>query len=279
MSTALFISPHLDDAVFSCATLIQRLVAKGTRVVVATVFTEGSLDYPQRRDEDRKALHSLGVEAIHLGHLDAPDRMPRYQTFREIIFGWHDADSHTLQAVTHSLTDCLNQIRPTYLYAPLGVGTHVDHRLTHDSARQLRGPQRLTFYEDRPYAYAVGATELRLRELGFDGGPICVQLLLKSFRQLPHVKQFLPTGPERKLCEKWLLQPLQKQSSVLATNQLIQATDHEAWVSQTSAFYYDTQFQAFCGTLKRLKQTDLRHSQLLGSKSRRTERYWQLPQI
>ena len=279
MSTALFISPHLDDAVFSCATLIQRLVAKGTRVVVATVFTEGSHDYGQRRDEDLNALHSLGAEALHLGHLDAPDRMPPYQTFREIIFGWHDADSQTLQAVTHSLTDCLNQTHATHLYAPLGVGTHVDHRLVHDSARQLQGPQTLTFYEDRPYAYAEGATELRLRELGFDGGPISAQLLLKSFRQLPHVKQFLPPGAERKLCEKWLLQPLQKEASARSTHQLIQATDHEAWVSQTSAFYYATQFRAFCGTLKRLKQTDLRHSQRLGSASRRTERYWQLPQL
>lgn len=279
MSTALFISPHLDDAVFSCATLMQQLVANGTQVVVATVFTEGSQDYPQRRDEDLEALHLLGAEALHLGHLDAPDRTPPYQTFREIIFGWHEADSHTLQAVTHSLTDCLNQTHATHLFAPLGVGTHVDHRLVHDSARQLRGPQILSFYEDRPYSYAEGAVELRLRELGFDGGPVSTQLLLKRFRELPHVKQFLPPGPERKVCEKWLLQPLQRKSSALATHQLIQATDHEAWVSQTSAFYYTSQFQAFCGTLKRLKQTDLRHSQQLGSTSRRSERYWQLPQI
>lgn len=279
MSAALFISPHLDDAVFSCAALIQQLVAKGTRVIVATVFTEGSHDYPQRRDEDFKALHLLGAEAIHLGHLDAPDRDPPYQTFREIIFGWHEADSSTLQAVTHSLASCLSQTKATHLYAPLGVGTHVDHRLAHDAARQLQGLTSLTFYEDRPYAIAVGAAELRLRELGFDSGPISADSLLKSFRQLPHVKQFLPPGHERKFCERLLLQPLEKAAQALATQQLIQATDHEASVSHQAAACYASQFPAFCGTLRRLKQTDLRHSQRLGSTSRRTERYWQFPQI
>lgn len=278
MSAALFISPHLDDAVFSCAALIQQLVAKGTQVIVATVFTKGSDNYAQRRAEDLNTLHLLGAEAIHLDHLDAPDRNPPYQTFREIIFGWHEADSSTLQAVTHSLASCLSQTKATHLYAPLGVGTHVDHRLVHDAARQLQGLTSLIFYEDRPYAYTAGATELRLRELGFDGGPISADSLLKSFRQLPHVKQFLPPGPERKLCERLLMQPLENAAQALATKQLIQATDHEAAVSHQAAACYASQFSAFCGTLRRLKQTDLRHSQRLGSTSLRTERYWQLPQ-
>ena len=86
MSTALAISPHLDDAVFSAGGTLAHLATAGWRVVMATVFTASvpepkgfalacqldkglspEVDYMGlRRDEDLTAADELGVEAVHL---------------------------------------------------------------------------------------------------------------------------------------------------------------------------------------------------------------------
>lgn len=59
--SVVFISPHLDDAVFSCGTLIAAL-ALIAPVQVLTVFEGGAV----RRREDRYAVEKLGGEASHL---------------------------------------------------------------------------------------------------------------------------------------------------------------------------------------------------------------------
>lgn len=55
------------------------------------------------------------------------------------------------------------------LYAPLGVGHHVDHQVVHAAARRLQSlGQRVAFYEDYPYAERDGAANLTLAEVGAD---------------------------------------------------------------------------------------------------------------
>ena len=46
MPTALALSPHLDDAAFSCGGLLASLAQAGWRVVMATLFT-GSVAEPK----------------------------------------------------------------------------------------------------------------------------------------------------------------------------------------------------------------------------------------
>ena len=72
--TALVVSPHLDDAVLSLSAWLASR-SRLERVVVATVFSEGDADYPTRRAEDVAALSLLGAEPLHLGLLDAPERL------------------------------------------------------------------------------------------------------------------------------------------------------------------------------------------------------------
>ena len=79
MPTALALSPHLDDAAFSCGGTLARLAGAGWRVVVATAFTATvpepsgfalacqldkglapEVDYMAlRRDEDAAAMRAL----------------------------------------------------------------------------------------------------------------------------------------------------------------------------------------------------------------------------
>ena len=93
-STALAISPHLDDAVFSCGGTLATLASSGWRVVVATLFTQSvmnpagfalacqldkgldaSVDYMAlRRAEDADACARLGVEPHWMALPEAPHR-------------------------------------------------------------------------------------------------------------------------------------------------------------------------------------------------------------
>lgn len=87
-----FISPHLDDAVLSCSTLIKKLKSHSKDVTVISVFTDvDSPPYTQtaaellnlcgyvnadkffmdRRHEDHEALRHLKCNFVHLGYTDA----------------------------------------------------------------------------------------------------------------------------------------------------------------------------------------------------------------
>ncbi|WIG16336.1 PIG-L deacetylase family protein [Kocuria rosea] len=93
----LFLSPHLDDAVLSCAALMDSYAARRD-ISVATLFTEAELPphtratraflgqcsgddafalFEDRRSEDRIVLAELGVSHRHLGASDALFRQRR----------------------------------------------------------------------------------------------------------------------------------------------------------------------------------------------------------
>src|SRR5688572_21800222 len=135
MRNVLFVSPHLDDAVFSCAARILREVATGAEVTVATVFSHvrrrsaQAADYIARRAEDREALRLLGAKPRWIGLLDAPSRNPFYASFRRIVFETAPSDANQVDIVREELDSLVADLAPDVIYLPLGVGTHIDHRL------------------------------------------------------------------------------------------------------------------------------------------------------
>jgi LmbE family N-acetylglucosaminyl deacetylase len=177
---ALILSPHLDDAALSCGGFIHRLVRQGLAVHVITIFTAdpppgplspfaaelharwelaaGSLSV--RRDEDAQACELMGVS---WEHWDLPDCVyrrdvsgaPLYPTWEDVIAGVHEADHGLIEALAHRL----GTLPPAKLVlAPLTVGGHADHRVTHRAAFQWREAD-VWLYEDYPYAGAPGAVE------------------------------------------------------------------------------------------------------------------------
>ncbi len=128
----------------------------------------------RRRAEDRAACARLGARAIHLAVRDVIYR-------RTGVGGaWAVEDDAGLFAGVAGVADDLvvavaadidaivadtagpRQASPVTLYAPLGIGDHVDHHLVRRAAeraagaassRALPGPVvRLVYYEDYPYA-------------------------------------------------------------------------------------------------------------------------------
>lgn len=278
--TCLIFSPHLDDAVFSCGGWIQQKVAEGWRVVVATVFSEGAPEHAARRAEDAAALAYLGAEPLWLGFLDAPWRDPFYTGFEQLILGrspGDDADFDGLLA--RSLQAVVDELQPTQFLAPLGVGTHVDHRLVFEAARRLVLPpgSERRFYEERPYGYADGLTELRLRQLGFATEPVDETMLLTAFRELPYVERYLPAGPQRARCERLMLeQTVHPDPCRPVAETRLECILSQVLGTKKAVTLYASQLRDFFGSSILMVVSDRSHARRLASEARRVERLWDL---
>ena len=172
---ALCISPHLDDAAFSCGGTLARLVAAGWAVHVATVFT-ASVPNPQgfalacqtdkglppdadymaiRRDEDTVACAALDVMPHWLAFREAPHR--GYDDARSLFADVHAADDETWHEVAATLRPLVDRLAPSLLFAPQALGGHIDHRHVVRAVGALCKTARLddvlpvAWYRDTPY--------------------------------------------------------------------------------------------------------------------------------
>ncbi len=170
MPTALFLSPHLDDAVFSCGGLLAQLGDAGWRTAMVTAFTAtvlpasgfalacqldkglaADVDYMAlRRAEDAEAAAILGVADLRwLGLPEAPHR--GYGSAAELFGGVHAADDIWRPLAT-SIAALLAELRPDLVLGPQGLGGHVDHLQMIRAIRHAGGDARVAFYRDTPYA-------------------------------------------------------------------------------------------------------------------------------
>src|SRR5262249_19546094 len=105
---SLYLSPHLDDAVLSCAARILEETTAGRRVVVATLCPGAAAGREElsrrRREEAARAVASLGASALHLGLPDAPFRRPYYSSFRAIVLGCLPTDGEDVAAARDAVT-------------------------------------------------------------------------------------------------------------------------------------------------------------------------------
>lgn len=183
-----YLSPHLDDVVFSCAGAIRAHVMRGERVLIVTMCTGAPVAEPAQRAEadlrpadmtaaawqrlrcaeDELATQRLGADYCWLGELDAVYRLPdRYRTARR-LFGCIAPGDPLPQALATRLSDLVGSAQ---LHAPLAIGRHVDHQVAHAAARAYAGD--VLYYEDFPYAAsAPDATARRLHELAARWQPV-----------------------------------------------------------------------------------------------------------
>jgi len=173
----IYLSPHLDDAVCSCGGLISQQTRRGEKALIVTLFSAGIEDASElppylralhllwgfassdpfgiRREEDLAALEMVGAEHRHVGWRGALYRQNEDGRFLYTglsYFGPAVRDDLRLLVRIRALLMELRQRHPeAIMYAPLGVGGHIDHRLTHQAARLVPGPMR--FYEDVPYVF------------------------------------------------------------------------------------------------------------------------------
>ncbi len=174
---AIYLSPHLDDAALSCGGQISARVRAGERVLVLTLFTadepegaptplienlhglfgleEGVVTH--RRREDLRACEILGAEPHHV---ELPEAIYRtdangtylYSTIRSIFSSPPAADSAAVEALAKVMSGVEGS---PAVFAPLGIGGHVDHVLTRSAAELVF--HDLSYYEELPYVEKWGA--------------------------------------------------------------------------------------------------------------------------
>ncbi|MBN1287827.1 MAG: PIG-L family deacetylase [Anaerolineae bacterium] len=217
----IYLSPHLDDAVFACGGLIRKQRARGERVHVVTVFTASpapeqlfefdrqvyspaqQLDiFAGARAEDGQVMAAIGASFTHLNYNIAMHRVngtgaPLYPGISKYT-GVSKGDVG-LTAALEAEFEALRAAHPAAtIYIPLGVGSHVDHIQVSLAGRGLSGP--LQFYEDFPYVLFGKAGPLafwwlkRMADVRlwrpFDhpdarAHPIAWPLVFKAFRAAP----------------------------------------------------------------------------------------------
>ncbi len=170
----IFLSPHLDDAIFSCGALINSRLNHGDEVEVWTVCTadppagplspfaqmlharwgENQNPIAVRRQEDQTALHSLNCSWRHLGFLDCIYRehplggRPLIQKDEDLFPANPSPEIDLIEKMAHAFR--AHDSADNIVVAPLGVGRHIDHLNTRMAAESLRRP--LWYYADFPYA-------------------------------------------------------------------------------------------------------------------------------
>ena len=167
--TALFISPHLDDAAFSCGGTLLELSTKGWQIVLCTIFTASvpdpigfalscqtdkglppDVDYMKiRRGEDLEFARLTGIaHPIHLNFAEAPHR--GYLSAPQLFAGIKGGDE-VWREVSVELTKVRSEFEPALIFAPQGIGNHVDHLHTIKAVIDSDFADKTIWYQDTPY--------------------------------------------------------------------------------------------------------------------------------
>jgi len=165
----LFVSPHLDDAVFACG----QWIASARDAIVVTIcagrppvgapittwdaecgFRAGDDVITLRRDEDRAALDALGAR-------------PLWLDFRDDQYG----EPRTVEMIGNALAGVIAREHPAAIHVPLGL-FHADHARASDAALMLVdrfASLAWHVYEDAIYRQIAGARGARMHALAERG--------------------------------------------------------------------------------------------------------------
>lgn len=184
----IFVSPHYDDAVYSCGGTMHQLAQRGEEVLMLTVMGGTPPDPPPdtpivrdlharwaagtdpittRLEEDRAAAAVLGAGRTNMSIPDcvyrtALDGTPLYPDEDSL---WHRI--HPDDPAPHKIANSLHAGGANAtLYVQLGAGGHVDHLIVRNwaIAQVQAGASNILFYEDFPYSEDPGAVAAALAQ-------------------------------------------------------------------------------------------------------------------
>jgi LmbE family N-acetylglucosaminyl deacetylase len=173
----IIISPHLDDAVGGCGGTMARMAHVGDTVVIFNMFcAPAEPPYPPfathlhvnlwgnppnvvrlRRAEDEAAAARLGAVAHFEGVQDSlyrKDAQGEWMYGQEgEIFGPRHPDDDWLVPYLVRRVTLFSEARGSRIYAPLGVGHHLDHVIGYEVGVALsRMGFDVLFYEELSYS-------------------------------------------------------------------------------------------------------------------------------
>lgn len=187
----LFLSPHYDDIALSAGATVRRLADLGRRPETLIVFgsePDAGIELSpfasamhqswglatseviaRRRAEEDNASRAIGATVRLLPFHDAIYRGHNYLSDDDLFSTPAPADAAIPGMIAATLGLPETPSDTVRLYAPLGIGNHVDHQLVFTAAAALAAiGWDVWFYEDVPYALRDGARERRLNAISDD---------------------------------------------------------------------------------------------------------------
>jgi LmbE family N-acetylglucosaminyl deacetylase len=158
----LFIAPHGSDVPLACPARVMGEVERGRRALVLALFE------PVGNSPAAAAVQRLRAEYVAAGLPSARDRRPDRSVVVE-AGARGGADEDAFNEAVRLLMHVGPRTAAQHVYAPLGLGAHVDHRLTYEAAVRAFASEtgrNLFLYEERPEAFVPGAVRTRLALLG-----------------------------------------------------------------------------------------------------------------
>ena len=211
-----FVSPHEDDAILSCGTLLSKLSGK-VDVTVVNVFTKAHKKpytlaarkflmftgyanaeelYEARRKEDKEAFSSLSVKITYLDLEDALFRKKEKKSFLGKLIPEFDHYYPTYQLhivknivqtdpAPAALEKHLERFKDKkyLIFAPFGVGNHADHRIARLATEKVF--DRYILYSDFPYntrLHSVGTAFKNGEEFRIESNMELKDPLIKAYK-------------------------------------------------------------------------------------------------
>jgi len=169
----IYLSPHLDDAVFSAGGLIHEQTQAGTPVEIWTImcgfppegepspfahslhakwgFSSAGETVHARRAEDRHAAEILGAGVVHFDFLDCIYRRGESGEwlYDDVFLSPHEEEARLPSRIAGEISARLT--REDVLVCPLSLGSHIDHVLARRGAELLG--HSLHYFIDIPYLF------------------------------------------------------------------------------------------------------------------------------
>lgn len=190
------VSPHLDDAAFSLASLLadRRLPPREVWTVFtqarpdsdatytrATGFTDPVQEFAARRAEDRAAMTLLGVAHVHLGAQTdrfTPDVVQAIAARLAALASTERPVLVLLPAGAGGTIDGFERLKRRVLRRPAGCRPHAEHEWVRDGLRPplSTAPGVLTgYYAEVPYQWADRREDILARLQALDAAPLAIQ--------------------------------------------------------------------------------------------------------
>ncbi|VVU95034.1 hypothetical protein CPAV1605_759 [seawater metagenome] len=180
----LFISPHLDDVVFSLSQVLKNMIALEENIIIATVFTQENpellktftgdyyhyANYPERKREDKNVITKLSSK-IKIIYLDLQDE----------IFRKENNEKKIILEIREKINKLLNDFNIINIYCPLGIGYHLDHIITYTAINFFSNKYQINLYYDYPYCTIKLNKITRLSEFGIFQEQLHIQDLIDYY--------------------------------------------------------------------------------------------------
>lgn len=153
--TFLLLSPHYDDIAFSIGGLVLQL-KNLHRLWLIILFGQTNYTFKCnvrnvniiRNLEDQ--CFAQKINAYRKIYKLPDTSILKHTEVSEVLFNPFNGDSR-YEECKKNILSLIEQLQPDFIFSPIGLGGHIDHRITFDIVFNMKIYERCLFYEDIPY--------------------------------------------------------------------------------------------------------------------------------